>query len=394
MRYSSEEEDSEYSSGEEEGSDEEELAAALEMQRERAAAGGAAAAGTSGAAQQLLLEREPIYNTDAMHDKLEDIGWTDQAAWEETLALTSAAPTEVANVDDDLERELAFYNQASLALDAAKVAIGRFEEAGIAWQRPDDYYAEMVKSDEHMARVKEQLVFERNQIEAAEQRRKEREAKKFGKQARLAASDGGRQGAAARAPVAAERKKERDAEKKRAISSVAKLRKQARRAFREKSGFTGELDMDRELAELEAAEAGGGGARGGKRQQQQSRFTPQKSKKQEQKDAKFGFGGPKRFKKRNDAFSAADVDSSYRPGRFDDGLGSARGGGRGRGRGRGGGPSRGRGGGGRGGGGRGPGGVRAGGVAKGGRGSRGGRGGRGGGSKRPGKERRQQMKRG
>ena len=43
--------------------------------------------------------------------------------------------------------------------------MGRFEEAGISWQRPTDYYAEMVKSDDHMTRVKEQLMFERNQIE-------------------------------------------------------------------------------------------------------------------------------------------------------------------------------------------------------------------------------------
>ena len=48
--------------------------------------------------------------------------------------------------------------------------MGRFEEAGIAWQRPTDYYAEMVKSDDHMTRVKEQLMFERNQIEVSEQR--------------------------------------------------------------------------------------------------------------------------------------------------------------------------------------------------------------------------------
>jgi len=58
----------------------------------------------------------------------------------------------------------------SQALEAAQTAIERFEAAGLAWQRPTDYYAEMVKSDEHMAKVKEQLLFEKQQIEAAEQR--------------------------------------------------------------------------------------------------------------------------------------------------------------------------------------------------------------------------------
>ena len=59
-------------------------------------------------------KREHIYNMDGMHEKLEDIGWTGEAAWDETLMITTAVPTHVDNVDDDLARELAFYNQASL----------------------------------------------------------------------------------------------------------------------------------------------------------------------------------------------------------------------------------------------------------------------------------------
>lgn len=39
------------------------------------------------------------------------------------------------------------------ALAAAQTAIRRFEAAGVPWLRPYDYYAEMVKSDEHMAKV-------------------------------------------------------------------------------------------------------------------------------------------------------------------------------------------------------------------------------------------------
>lgn len=55
--------------------------------------------------------RDPIYNVDGLHGKLEDIAWTDEVPWEETLAITTEQPTVVHNVDDDLERELAFYNQ-------------------------------------------------------------------------------------------------------------------------------------------------------------------------------------------------------------------------------------------------------------------------------------------
>ena len=56
-------------------------------------------------------ERQHIYNVEGMHDKLEDIGWTSEAAWDETLMITTASKTKVDNVDDDLARELAFYNQ-------------------------------------------------------------------------------------------------------------------------------------------------------------------------------------------------------------------------------------------------------------------------------------------
>jgi rRNA-processing protein EBP2 len=70
-------------------------------------------------------------------------------------------------VHDDLARELAFYKQAQTA---AEEAIERFTAAGTTWQRPADYYAESVKSDGHMAKVKQQLMYEQNLIEEAEQR--------------------------------------------------------------------------------------------------------------------------------------------------------------------------------------------------------------------------------
>ncbi len=56
------------------------------------------------------------------------------------------------------------------ALDAAKMAVQRLERDGRKWQRPVDYYAEMVKSDEHMARVKSQLMHEQMQIAEAQER--------------------------------------------------------------------------------------------------------------------------------------------------------------------------------------------------------------------------------
>jgi Eukaryotic rRNA processing protein EBP2 len=55
--------------------------------------------------------RRHIYNAEALHEKLEDIAWVEEQPWEEGLVVTAAAPTRVDDVDDDLQRELAFYNQ-------------------------------------------------------------------------------------------------------------------------------------------------------------------------------------------------------------------------------------------------------------------------------------------
>lgn len=82
-----------------------------------------------------------------------------------TLSYTSG--DNVPDIHDDMARELAFYTAAKSAADDA---IARFDGASIPWQRPPDYYAESVKSDGHMAKVKQQLMYEEQAIEQAEQR--------------------------------------------------------------------------------------------------------------------------------------------------------------------------------------------------------------------------------
>lgn len=169
---------------------------------------GAGAGDANGAAP---AKRKPIYDVEGLHDKLEDIAWADDAPWEEAQAITGDAPTQVDDVEDDLGRELAFYNQA---LAAAASAIARFEASGAPWRRPADYYAEMVKSDEHMAKVKDRLMYEQQQIEEAEERRKAREQKAYAKQ------------------VQAQKERERAADKKRQIEAVQQLRKQRQKSVR------------------------------------------------------------------------------------------------------------------------------------------------------------------
>ena len=52
--------------------------------------------------------------------------------------------TEPADVHDDLKREVAFYN---LALEAVRTAKVKCRDANIPFSRPDDFFAEMIKTD-------------------------------------------------------------------------------------------------------------------------------------------------------------------------------------------------------------------------------------------------------
>lgn len=241
--------------------------------------------------------RKAIYDVDGLHETLEDIGWTTEAPWDETQVITGKDEAQVDDVDDDLARELSFYNQA---LSAAQEAIGKFEAAGLSWARPVDYYAEMVKTDQHMAKVKEQLMFEQRQIELAEERRKQREQKQYSKQ------------------VQAERLKEKAQDKKRQIDSISKLRKQ-----REKEGFKGEHDYDAELKNLEPKRRQAGNKFQDRRQEGSNAPV---NKKRQQKNQKYGFGGPKRMSKQNDAVSAASMDGYRAPGKKGSGGNNKRGG--------------------------------------------------------------------
>lgn len=149
-------------------------------------------------------------------------------------------------------------------------------------RRPDDYFAEMLKSDDHMARVKDKLLFEQKKMSAVEARKKRQSSATFGKQ------------------VAAERLKARAADKKATLDNIAAWRKQRGRNGNSATGGAGdEGDIDAVLA------GQGGGREGGGK----------KNFKRAGKDKKYGFGGaPKRFGKTNDAKSSKSL-KDYSAGR-------------------------------------------------------------------------------
>jgi rRNA-processing protein EBP2 len=96
--------------------------------------------------------------------------------------LTTSAPVEIPDVSDDLKRELAFYQQSLTAVEEARRLI---KKEGAPFSRPTDYFAEMVKADEHMAKIKAKLIEAAASKKASAEARKQRDLKKFGKQVQV-----------------------------------------------------------------------------------------------------------------------------------------------------------------------------------------------------------------
>ena len=71
------------------------------------------------------------------------------------------------------------------ALHGAQTARSLAQKHNFPFTRPADYFAEMVKSDSHMERIRQRLLDESAGLKRAEEKRKEREGKKFGKQVQL-----------------------------------------------------------------------------------------------------------------------------------------------------------------------------------------------------------------
>ncbi|KPI85173.1 hypothetical protein ABL78_5761 [Leptomonas seymouri] len=108
------------------------------------------------------------------------VEFNEPAQWVERMALTStrSLPSDL-NADDDPKREEAFIQQTLLSVTRG---IALLEEANVPWKRPDDYYAEMYKSDVHMNDVRQAMEASKARIEAQAHRRSMKEQKKYGKE--------------------------------------------------------------------------------------------------------------------------------------------------------------------------------------------------------------------
>ena len=85
---------------------------------------------------------------------------------------------EYLNPDDDIKRELIFYN---IAKENAIKGMIELKKLGEKLNRPDDYFVEMLKSDEQMMKVKRQIINEQQYIKKFEAKKQKMQNIKFAK---------------------------------------------------------------------------------------------------------------------------------------------------------------------------------------------------------------------
>ncbi|PHH84759.1 hypothetical protein CDD83_1435 [Cordyceps sp. RAO-2017] len=208
-------------------------------------------------------------------------------AFHQSVVASVDTADSVPDVSDDLQRELALYSQC---LDATNCGRAKLLAEGVPFSRPKDYFAEMVKQDAHMHKVKAKLVEEASAKKAAAEARKLRDLKKFGKQVQVA------------------KLQERQRAKRETLDKIKTLKRK-----RQESGAdlgTNEADMfdvgvDSEMAKHTE--------RAGK--MIQASGARMANAKRQKKNDRYGFGGKKRHHKSGDAISSGDL-SEFHPRRM------------------------------------------------------------------------------
>lgn len=171
---------------------------------------------------------------------------------------------------NDFRRENIFHRQAQ---GAVMDGINRLKQLGISTCRPDDYFAEMAKSDEHMQKVRQNLMKKQTIAQRSEKVRQLRQQKKVAKQMQVEAT------------------LKKHAEKRKLLEEVKKYRKGVRK----------DLDFLDEKKKSQGKQAN-------------HKTNPNAQlKKMKMKAAKYGYGGKKRGSKWNTKSSSADVSEYKRP---------------------------------------------------------------------------------
>ncbi|EHK15122.1 uncharacterized protein TRIVIDRAFT_117362 [Trichoderma virens Gv29-8] len=227
--------------------------------------------------------RLTINNTSALLAALERIAIpTDKTvpfATHQSVVSTTQTTESIPDVSDDLQRELAFYSQC---LEAVRVGRSRLISEGVPFSRPKDYFAEMVKEDAHMEKIKAKLVEEASAKKAAAEARKLRDLKKFGKQVQVS------------------KLQERQKAKREVLDKIKTLKRKRQEHSSDvgtKEADIFDVSVDNEIAKHSQRSGAG---------RQQSGARPVNAKRQK-KNEKYGFGGKKRHAKSGDAMSSGDL---------------------------------------------------------------------------------------
>jgi rRNA-processing protein EBP2 len=205
------------------------------------------------------------------------------AGFDRDLLAVSVALPQNFDADDDIAREQAFHDAALTgAIEARRGCLA----LGIPFARPADYYAEMLKDDAHMQKLRSQLLFDQKKIQAVDRRRKEQEQRKFG------------------AKVQRSVEMEKATGKKRDLEAMTAYRKQRERSASDNQAL-GDVDEAALLAKASTAEGKDGGPP--HKRAKKAKFEP--NKRRQAKNRKYGgssFGEKPKAGRSNDASSAAD----------------------------------------------------------------------------------------
>ncbi|KAK9404363.1 putative rRNA-processing protein EBP2 [Crotalus adamanteus] len=233
----------------------------------------------------IVLEGRPkaLNNVDGLKRCLSE--FQKNLSWVERLDVTSPLETNVTSAaskntveknaidpEDDFKREMNFYHQAQASF---LEALPRLHQLKIPTRRPDDYFAEMAKSDQQMQKIREKLKSKKEAMEKSERAKQLRALRKYGKQVQI--------------DVLQKRQKEK--------STMLNAVKKYQKGLLDKLEF---LEGDKSSEPQKKKEG---------TERQPMKKGP--SAKRRYKNQKFGFGGRKKGSKWNTKESYNDV-SSFR----------------------------------------------------------------------------------
>ena len=130
-----------------------------------------------------FFRKKKIYSPSSRYLRAILVVMTSTMEWIETLDLYGPTLAEDLKPDQSIELEKKMYEAA---LISAKEGYRRLSALKVPASRRSDYFAEMLKGDKQMTKIRAQLVTAQQRIEAVEARKKKQAQRKFSKQMKAA----------------------------------------------------------------------------------------------------------------------------------------------------------------------------------------------------------------